>query len=81
MGGGPLEGNVEHDEHMELVERITRVEEKVQGINDRIEPMARDIHTVSNAVKGRAGFMAGVVATVSFVWAALLAAAHFFFDK
>lgn len=60
-------------ELLDIVERLARVEERV----DLLLPIAEDVHAIKQSVSGRAGFVAGVVAAVSFLWALALGVWNF----
>lgn len=52
-------------EHIELRERIAKIEERVTLIYDLVNPMVRDVKEISENTKHRAGYTAGIIATLS----------------
>lgn len=77
---GPLlRANNVDEFDMELVQRMAMLEERVDHIDKTLESVGADVHEMNERDKKRAGFVAGVVATVTLLWVAVTALLSFFF--
>lgn len=56
-----------------VAERLARVEQRVDGIDALLQPMAEDVRGINAKLRGRNGFAAGIAFAVSIVWAAVTA--------
>lgn len=64
-------GNVGAD----VLERLARLEAEVKHLVDLVSPLVADVHAIRLNTRHRAGFLAGVAATVSVLLASLVAVA------
>ena len=65
---------------IETVERLARVESRVDLLHDNVEKIGESVAAIDMSVKQRGSFVAGAIAAVTAVWSVIGLAAAFFFN-